>query len=225
MGYVLDLIVIAIIAVFALISAKRGFIRTIIEIVGFVLVILFANNVSPTVSDYTYDKLIEPPIISSVENLQIDGKPINISTDNLPSFVNNFLGESFNITEFQNEINKNISAGIASAVTSASQTIVKPVVTSILNVIFTLIITVVLLIIVNLLAKIINKLFSFSLVGKANKILGAILGIAKGVVVACIACTVISLIVSLTQNGILIFTQGNIDASNLFKLLIFSNFI
>ena len=67
MSFILDLIVIAIIIVFALISAKKGFVRTIIEIVGFVLVILFANNVSPVLSNVTYDKLIEPAIIESIE--------------------------------------------------------------------------------------------------------------------------------------------------------------
>lgn len=225
MGLILDLIVIAIIFVFALLSAKRGFVRTIIEIVGFVLVILFANSVSPVISDFTYDKLVEPSIVNSVEKMQENGTDLDISLDTMPKFVSNILGEGFDLSGFQNKINENISEGINSAITSASQTVVKPVVTGVLDVIFTIILTMVLSILVNLLAKFINKLFSFSLVGKANKILGAVLGIIKGVVICAIICTVISLIVSLTTNGILIFTQANIDSTNIFKLLNFSNYI
>ena len=221
MSYVLDLVVLAIVAVFALLSAKKGFVRTIIEIVGFVVVILLANNVSPMISDYTYDKFVEPAIISSVENMQVGDSVTDFSLDNMPPFIGTILGENFDIASFQNTINENINNGIKSAVTSASQTVVKPVVTGIFDLIFMLIITVVLLFVVNFLAKVINKLFSFSLVGKANKILGAILGIIKGVVVSSIFSTIISLIVPLTKEGFLIFTQANIDSSLIFKLLSF----
>lgn len=219
MSFVLDLVVLAIIAVFALLSAKKGFVRTIIEIVGFVVVILLANNISPVVSDYTYDKLVEPAIISSVEKMQVGNSLTNFSLDNMPSLVGKILGNNFDISGFQSIINENINNGIKSAVTSASQTVVKPVVTGIFDLIFMLIITFVLLFVVNFLAKLINKLFSFSLVGKANKILGAILGIIKGVAVSAIFCTIISLIVPLTKEGFLIFTQANIDSSLIFKLL------
>ncbi len=221
MSFVLDLIVLAIIAVFALLSAKKGFVRTIIEIVGFVVVILLANNISPAISDYTYDKLVEPAIVSSIENMQVGDNLTNLSVDNMPSLVGKILGSNFDIAAFQTSINENISSGIKDAVTSASQTVVKPVVTGIFDLIFTLIITIVLLAVVNFVAKLINKLFSFSLVGKANKILGAILGIIKGVVVSAIICTIISLIVPLTKEGFLIFTQTNIDSSLIFKLLSF----
>ncbi len=221
MSFALDLIVLAIIAVFALLSAKKGFVRTVIEIVGFVLVILLANNLSPQISDYTYDKLVEPAIVSSVEKMQVGENVTNLSLDNMPSLVSKILGSNFDITGFQSIINENINNGVKSAVTSASQTVVKPIVTGIFDLIFTLIITVVLLAVVNFVAKLANKLFSFSLVGKANKILGAILGIIKGVVISAIICTIISLIVPLTKEGFLIFTQSNIDSSLIFKLLSF----
>lgn len=221
MSFVLDLIVLAIIAVFALLSAKKGFVRTIIEIVGFVLVILLANNLSPQISDYTYDKLVEPAIVSSVENMQVGENITNLSVDNMPSFVGKILGSNFDISGFESIINENINNGVKSAVTSASQTVVKPIVTGIFDLVFTLIITVILLAVVNIVAKLVNKLFSFSLVGKANKILGAILGIIKGVAISAIICTIISLIVPLTKEGFLIFTQSNIDSSLIFKLLSF----
>lgn len=221
MSFVLDLIVLAIIAVFALLSAKKGFVRTIIEIVGFVLVILLANNLSPQISDYTYDKLVEPAIVSSAENMQVGESVMNLSLDNMPSLVSKILGSNFDISGFQSIINENINNGVKSAVASASQTVVKPIVTGIFDLIFTLIITVVLLAVVNFIAKLVNKLFSFSLVGKANKILGAILGIIKGVVISAIICTIISLIVPLTKEGFWIFTQSNIDSSLIFKLLSF----
>ncbi len=219
MAFILDLIVIAIIALFALISAKKGFVRTLIEVVGFVLVILFANSVSPMLSDVTYDKLIEPSIISSVEKLNIETGSVNLKIDAMPDFINNILGSEFNLKGFEDIINENISAGMGNAVATASQTAIKPIVTGIFSLLYTVLISVILLFVVNILANLVNKLFSFSIVGKANKILGVVLGMIKGVVVAVIFCTLISFIVSVTTNGFLIFTNTNIEGSLIFKLL------
>lgn len=220
MNIILDLIVIAIIAVFAFLSAKRGFVRTLIEIVGFVLVILLANSVSTPLANLTYDKAVEPAIIKSVEGIQADSNTaVNIEVEALPSFVKNIADDGGVISDFENKIAENINSGIETAVATASQNVIKPVVTNILSLIYVLIITVVLLFIVNILANVINKLFSFSIIGKANKTLGGILGIIKGVIIAFVFCTLISLIVSFTENGFLIFTNEAISNSYIFKLL------
>ena len=214
---VLDLIVLAIIAVFALISAKRGFVRTLIEIVGFVLVLLLANSVSTPLADFTYDKAVEPSIIKSVENFEIQNSAGALDEMVLPEFITTVIGQE-TITDFQTKINENINNGIDTAVTTASQNVIKPLVTSFLSMFFVVVITIVLLFIVNLLAKLINKLFSFSVVGKLNRSLGAVLGGIKGIIISIVFCTLVALIVSLTENGFLIFTKDAIENTFLFKL-------
>ena len=215
---VLDLIVLVIIAVFALISAKRGFVRTLIEIVGFVLVILLANSVSTPLADYTYDKAIEPTIIKSVEGLEIQNNISSMEANALPDFVAAIVGQE-TITDFQNQINENINSGIDTAISTASQNVIKPITTGILSMLFVVIISIVLLFVVNILAKLINKLFSFSVVGKVNRTLGAVLGGIKGVIIAIVFCTLVALIVSIIENGFLIFTQEAINNTLIFKLL------
>ena len=69
MPIILDLIVIAVIFIFILVSAKKGFVRSLIEIVGFVLVIMLSNTVSTPLANITYDKFIEPSIIESSQKL------------------------------------------------------------------------------------------------------------------------------------------------------------
>lgn len=227
MWIVLDLIVIAIIAVFALISAKRGFVRTLIEVVGFIAVILLANNVSPMLSETTYNKFIEPAIVEKVtesfgESDLLNLSEIKITEKDIPSFVYKILGDDFSLENFQATINENLGEGIENAMYEASQTVIKPVITEILNVIFMILIIVVLFVVVKFLAKLLNKLFSFSFVGKANKTLGAILGAVKGIAIAVIFCSIVGLIVPLTESGLLIFTQSAINSTILFKLLILS---
>lgn len=66
-------------------------------------------------------------------------------------------------------------------------------------------------------ARILNKLFSFSVVGKINRLLGGILGIPKGVLLALIFCMLTLLIVTLSENGFWIFTEKTVESSYIFK--------
>lgn len=222
MGIVLDLIIIAIILIFCLISAKKGFVKTVVEAVGIVAAIILSFTVSSPLAGTTYDKIIEPPILSavSVETTESSQTAVQNMWDSMPKFiVKNADRLSLNSESITQSFGEDISQGVETAVKSASQNVVKPIAVKILGIIYSVIIFVVLWVIFRFLAKIINKLFSFSLVGKANRILGGIVGILKGTVIALVFSLVISVIVSFTQNGFLIFTPQNIDSSYIFKLL------
>ncbi len=227
MWIILDIIIVAFIIVTALISAKKGFVRTIVEIVGFIAVILMANNVSPMLSNATYDKFIQPAIVNSIEEIQIedqigDSFANEISKEDFPEFVNKLLGNNFKIEDFTASVNENINKGVNEAVAQASQTVIKPIIAQILTLIYTLLIVVVAMVVVKFLAKFLNKLFSFSLVGKVNKTLGALLGMVKGIALAVIICSMITTAVSLTPNGIGFLNVTTLEATIIFKLLSFS---
>ena len=51
MNIILDIIIVAIVVICVFLSAKRGFTRTIIELVGFVAAILIAINLSTPVAN------------------------------------------------------------------------------------------------------------------------------------------------------------------------------
>ena len=63
MNYLLDLIVIAIIAAVALISARRGFVRVVIELAGLCHVYRVTH---PFVGKYLCDKIMSRPACFSV---------------------------------------------------------------------------------------------------------------------------------------------------------------
>lgn len=221
MSIIIDLIAIGIIVLFAILSAKKGFVRSLIEVVGFILVMLFAVNVSPALADKTYDKFVEPSIIGSLENVNFENINTAAEIPALPKTVSALLGDNFNLSAFKEIISENISKGVTDAVTIASQQAVKPVVTDILSLLYTVIISVVLLFVVNILAKFINKIFSFSIIGKANRILGALLGVIKGIVIVSVFCTAISLLLSISPAGFWIFTPSAVAGSVIIKMLTF----
>lgn len=224
MSLILDAIIILIILFFVFLSAKKGFVRTLIEVVGFVAAIVIALTLSSPIANVTYDKLIMPSVVKTVQNIANDGvanatNAIDAVWEKMPGFItdSSFLGLSKeNITSSVQEQTATSTEQLAQQI---SDSFVKPAVTKLISLLISVVLVVVVLFVVKILAKYINKLFSFSVVGDINKTLGGVLGVVKGAAVAVIFCLIISLIVSFTKDGFLIFTYDNINSSYIFKFL------
>lgn len=224
MSIILDLIALAIIVITVLISAKRGFVRTAVELVGFIAAVFISFTISTPLANATYDKIIEPSILSSVNSVA-DTAADNSAAAAVDSFWNEMPGwikggiERAGISKesLDGSITANIGNGVASAAESASQSVIKPAVTSMLTLVYQVISLIILLIIVKPIAKLINKLFSFSIIGTANRVLGGVVGVPKGIIYAALFCLLITLIVSFTSNGFLIFTNETIEQSLFFS--------
>ncbi len=229
MNILLDLIILAIIAVTAFLSAKRGFVRSAVELVGFLAAVWLAFTVSTPLAEMTYDKFLEPKIVSSVsDEAGATAESIIDSTWNsLPEFVkNNADSIGLSRDKLSQNISQEITSGSENAVKATSQNAIKPVISHLLGLLYSVIILIVAMIIVRLAARLLNKLFSFSVVGKLNRILGGVFGIAKGIIIAILFCMIISLILSFNENGFLIFNKEIIDNSYLFsKLCLFNKVI
>ncbi len=226
MSIILDLIVLAIIVITVLISAKRGFVRTLIELVGFIAAVFISFTISTPLANSTYDKIIEPSIISTVTSA-VDTAADNSAAAAVDSFWNEMPGwikggiEKAGISKdsLGGSITANIGNGVQAAVESASQSVIKPAVTGSLALIYQVILLIILLAIVKPLAKLINKLFSFSVIGTANRVLGGVVGVPKGIIYAVAFCLLITLAVSFTQNGFLIFTGKAMEKSLFFSFV------
>lgn len=213
----LDLVILAIIVVCAIMSAKHGFVRTVIEVVGFIAAFVIAFNISLPLAEFTYDKTIEPSILSKVESTT-SATNEDISQkfwDALPGiFKNNF--ESFGISK--ENIDASISENVTQSAATISKQVTRPVITKILSLLYSTVIVSLLCVLAKFLAKIVNKAFTHSFVGRINSTLGGIVGIVKGIGVAIIFCMIISVLIVITKSGIWIFTPDNIDSSHLFKI-------
>lgn len=222
MSVILDLIVVGIVILFVVLSAKKGFVKTVVEMVGFVAAIIVAFTISTPLAGVTYDKIIEPPILAAVSEEATEDVEVMVTDiwEKMPEFITNRAEDMGHSQDsLTNSINAGLVNGTQAAVKSASQNIFKPIAVSLLGLIFSLVISIVLLVLVKPVAKFLNGIFSFSIIGKANRALGAVVGLLKGAVFAVVFCLLVSLIVSFTENGFLIFTAENISNSYIFKLV------
>lgn len=220
MSIILDLIIVAIILLFTLISAKQGFVKVIVEVVGLIAAIILTFTISTPLASATYDKMIEPALLKAVTEEVATETDENTVLEALPDFISNNTEKlGISLSQISDSISSNISNGTETAVKTASQNVIRPVAVKLIGLIYSVILMVILFFVVKFLAKLINKLFSFSYIGKANRTLGGIIGVFKGIIFAIFFCAIVSLIVSLTKNGFWIFTPECIENSYIFNLL------
>lgn len=215
-GVILDLILISIIIIFSVMSAKRGFLRTVIEIVGFFVSIWIAFSFSAPLANVTYSMFIENKITESVsDKLNESAVDFKDSAEKcLPEFIIN--GARVLNIDFDSISS---STNLDATAQSVTDNIARPVIISIIRFIYSSILFAVLAFFVRFFARTTKIVSRIPIVGGLNRILGGIIGIIKGLLIAFVFCFIISNVVALTDNGFLIFTKQSIDSSSLFKFL------
>ncbi len=226
----LDLIVIAIVVLNIIFSAKRGFIRTAIELVGFGLSIYLAFLVGGLVANGVYDTMIEPAIVNSVVEQAGETATDNVNDivstvfENIPKSAKLTAENLLGITE--ESIKESIDSATLTAsgdtrqlVLKVTDTVARPIVVPLIKTLVAFIVFVILLFVVKILARIVNRAFSLPIIGGLNRTLGGVLGLAKGLIIAAVVCILLSTIVAMTTSGFLFFTVDNVAKTTLFKWL------
>lgn len=226
MSIVLDLLVVAIIILTVVMSAKRGFVRVIIELAGFIAAVFITFTISTPLGNITYDKIIEPPALNAVEDITVDSASVSDETlwEAMPEFVRN-NAEKIGISKaaIEETLDNNAGSSAKAIAKTVSQDVVKPVVAELLAMIYSVIIFILLLVAVKFLAKFLNRVFSFSIIGSLNRALGGIVGIPKGIIIALLFCLIVRLITMFSSEGFLFFSNDVIEKTFIFKF--FSNII
>ncbi len=216
MSWVIDIIALAIIVLCILISAKKGFVKTIVEFVGFIAAIVIAFTVSTPIAGSIYDNIVEPPLIAAVSEQTEDKteEAVDSTWGALPDFLaDSAQSLGLSTEELSQSISENLGEGMEAAVSTTSKNLIRPIFVKLIGLIIGIALFLLMLVIVKILAGVINKLFSFSLIGKLNRTLGGVIGVIKGAIYALLFCAIISLIVSFTENGFLIFTPESVEKS------------
>lgn len=224
MQYILDILIVLIVLICIFLSAKRGFMRTLIEVVGFIAAIFIAFTVSSPIANTVYDKMIEPSIVKTVESTASENAAtatniVDNVWDKLPGLITKNSLINISKDAVTQKVETDAIENSTVLANTISESFIKPSAVKILSTLISTILVVVLIFAVKILAKYINKLFNFSVIGSINKFLGGILGLVKGIAISIIFCMIITLIISVTKNGFLIFNYENINNSYVFKYI------
>lgn len=216
MSLIIDLIIVSLILICVLIYAKRGFVKSVFGVLGFVAAIVLSFAFSSPLANLVYDKAVEPAICSVIETTIHDTTDdINSAViETLPSFIKNNV--DFSNTNLYNPADIDTPKMMAEKICND---FVEPTTLSLLKIIFSIILFVLLSIVIKFVVKLLNRVFSFSIIGKLNATLGGVLGAIIGIVFALLFVLIINLLIAF-NGGFWIFTSDIIGSTFLFKQLL-----
>lgn len=215
MGYILDAIIIVVVVLCALIAAKKGFVRSLIEFVGYILAIVIAVGAAGVIADYAYENAVRPVVIEAIDSTLTDSSSNAIEglPDSVVSLVE-LAGVDFD------SVTASVGETAHEAAVRITDTAVKPITLGLINSIAILLIAIVLFVVVSLVARVLNSMFKGLIFGSANKILGAALGGAKGIIYAAVFSLLVSFIASVSSSDFLFFTEEALEGSYLCKFIL-----
>lgn len=221
---VLDILILAVVAFFIVLSSKQGFVKTFIGFVGCFAALILSVVLSWAVSDLIYGTFVRPSLVSSVDE-QLDSKAftsvaemINEATEAMPDFIVK-MADSRGAEKNTGEIAKELSMSKRSPSEIVVDTVAKPIVTGIIQTLSMIILFILGLIAVKIIARILNKIFSGKYLGTLNGFLGGIIGIPKGVIFAVLITWVIGFYLSTSESGLFSITEEMTESTYIFRIL------
>ncbi len=199
---VLDLIAAALVVVAVIVGIKRGFIKSIIGLVGLIAAAVLAAMFASPLASTVYDSVIEKPLSAAVENAvetsaqsvaSTVGEQIENATAGLPDILQAMLAADVSWED-------NAAAAVDAAALSETLTgLLKPICISVVQVLMFLLLFIVILIAIKMLGGVIDKLFSsLPVIKQANGALGGVIGAVQGILLVFVLCFALELYMTLT---------------------------
>ena len=223
MNIALDIIAAAIVVASVLIGIKKGFLKTVLALVGMLVVFFLAYKLSVPLGKVIDDGFINSSIRGSAASHVADRIGVELRDGDKEAQLESFETE----VEQANETDEGLSVlgmgkeKIAQAARDASGSVVKGVfsladkfsasISRIIAAVAIIIAGVLLLFLLKLLIRPLLKAFNL---GAVDSVLGGVLGAARGVLIVLLLAFVLRLALPAVSN---VVTRGDIDRTILFK--------
>ena len=195
MAYVLDIAVILIFGLMVYFGHRDGFIKTVAGMIAFVVALVLSTLLAGPVSDLAYDKLVEPPVVTALEESVGDDSlaadSLTTAIEKMPGFVKSQLAtqgihDGGDLLQYVNNAEKG-----ESAVGSVMSKVIEPVTVPVLKALCSLILFFLFQLIISLILKLLNVLAKLPVLKQANKTLGIVAGVVQGALWALLIATIL----------------------------------
>lgn len=233
-GILIDVVLLLIVFLCYKKGAKDGFAKTLVSLLGFAIAIVLAGSLCAPVSEFVYEKAIQPSVETAVSDA-IDANLNNESSiiptkqqisdtidktiDGLPGFIKDITGIEEKKDEIIKTVDKHISANADEITQEICTVYIQPLVLKILSVIVFLLLFILIWLACKIIAnalKIINKL---PLLGKVNALLGGLVGVLRGVIFVLIVSWALVMIVKDGANLFGVISLETVESSIILKTI------
>lgn len=207
-GTILDIILILIMVITMIRSMRKGFLRCVLSLVCVVVAVIGASALCKPAAEWCYDNIADAVVVNSIKS-ELDSflnddsgtNAVKSAVESVPTVVIDQL-DSLGL-DLESLINGITELDLSSEETAVqiSQQIVRPGALIVLRLICYLILFLIIRFICGIATNIIHRVLNVTPLKKANKFLGAILGLAKGAAIIIAVALLLNLYVSIVKDN------------------------
>lgn len=229
MNFIVDAIIIAIIAIVIVRSSKKGFVSSLIDTFAMIIATIVSYMFTPEVSQFVYDSFIKNSVSKGFEKVLDDMNTNAAVADKVDAMIASLPEGAVNLADRLGIINLNaIGAGIHmpgvidnnQLITTVLNDFAYNVMITITKVVVFFILFVLATLVLRMVSNFLEKINKIPLIGKLNSTLGGVLGVAKALIIILVVCTVMYFIVSSSDNVDLV---GAISDSKIYNFVTENN--
>ncbi len=203
MPLIIDIILLIILFVCAARAFKNGFFTSIIDLMGKLVGVAIAWFLSNQYSSVIFNSFFRQKMIDNTYNYLQN----STSTIDVNQLLNGFSGiVPDNFIQELTTIVEELASGIANPSVDIAVKIVDTILAPVIIVLISIVIFTICLIIVNVLISILSKFFKIinhvPVLGLANKMAGAVVGLIEGCIYIILISCVLSIIAIITKNSL-----------------------
>ncbi len=229
MNFIVDAIIIAIIAIVIVRSSKKGFVSSLVDTFAMIIATIVSYMFTPEVSQFVYDSFIKNSVSKGFEKVLDDMNTNAAVADKVDAMIASLPEGAVNLADKLGIINLNaIGAGIHmpgvidnnQLITTVLNDFAYNVMITITKVVVFFILFVLATLVLRMVSNFLENINKIPLIGKLNSTLGGVLGVAKALIIILVVCTVMYFIVSSSDNVDLV---GAISDSKIYNFVTENN--
>lgn len=215
---IVDLLIIIMVVVVSVFSARKGFLMSLLDVASYALSGILVKYFSPSVSDYVYNSYFAQQVSDKLKTLLPDGKCydgiygiIEETLSVLPSEITD-IATQFGIYPTESAFKDFSEKYEYFTVSMIEQRFIEPIAKGAISVIAVILLFVIFVIALKIISVMINSALTrrnHPIIRSSNTILGAALGVVKGCVYAVMICLAINIIVPVAANDTLTEAASN----------------
>lgn len=229
MNFIVDAIIIAIIAIVIVRSSKKGFVSSLVDTFAMIIATIVSYMFTPEVSQFVYDSFIKNSVSKGFEKVLDEMNTNAAVADKVDAMIASLPEGAVNLADSLGIINLNaIGAGIHmpgvidnnQLITTVLNDFAYNVMITITKVVVFFILFVLATLVLRMVSNFLENINKIPLIGKLNSTLGGVLGVAKALIIILVVCTVMYFIVSSSDNVDLV---GAISDSKIYNFVTENN--
>ncbi len=223
MTYIVDIILAAIFALIIIISAKKGFFKSLFDLIGSILAFIIAKALSASFAPVLFENVIRPGAEKYLSSSLSSAGTTDYSTqiEQALNSIPDSLGGLMQIIGINKEaIMEKFSAVDLKGenpIETIMNTVVEPIGTALIQFIMIAILALVLIVAIKIVVKLLDKIITaLPVVKRFNSLFGAVFGMLRGVIVVAVFSMLISVVAGFISNEAFIESVDNSIIINIF---------